>query len=127
MKTVFGWLKIKKRLKPLLPTLKERKRYLAFEIVSDNKIGDFRTVSKEIMDKSFEFLGVLGVAKAGIQILPKFWNPGLQRGIIRVSHKHVDELKAALMFIKKIDNKEVILKSVGVSGILNKAKERYLK
>ena len=38
----------------------------------------------------------------------------------------VDEIKSALTFVQKINNKDVILKSVGVSGILNKAKERYL-
>lgn len=79
------------------------------------------------MDKSLELIGQLGVAKAGIQILPDCWNPESQRGIIRVGHKHVNELKASLTFVEKINNKEVILKSIGVSGILNKAKKRYLK
>ena len=93
--------------------------------MSKGKITDFKAVSKEIMDKSLELIGTLGVAKAGIQVLPKCWNPKLQRGIIRVGHKHVDEIKAALTFVKKINNKNVILKSIGVSGILNKAKQRY--
>lgn len=119
-------IKFKKRIKTLLPTLKEKKRYMAFEIVSEQKINDFKAVSDAIMSKSLEFLGQLGVAKAGIQILPDCWNPKSQRGLIRVGHKNVDELKASLTFVQKIDNKDVILKSVGVSGILNKAKERYL-
>ena len=79
------------------------------------------------MDKSLELIGQLGVAKAGIQVIPDCWKPGLQRGIIKVSHKHVDELKLALSFVKKINNKDVIVKSIGVSGILNKAKQRYLR
>ncbi len=53
--------------------------------------------------------------------------PGLQKGIIRVGNKHVNELKAALTFIEKINNQKVIVKSIGVSGILKKAKQRYLK
>ena len=118
---------IKKRLKSILPTLKEKKRYLAFEIVSKSKINDFKDVSEQIMAKSLELVGQLGVAKAGIQVLSDCWNPELQRGIIRVGNKHVDELKSSLTFVEKIDNKEVIVKSIGISGILDKAKERYLK
>ena len=117
---------IKKSLKTLLPTLKEKKRYLVFEIVSKTPIKDYKDVSEQIMVKSQEFLGVLGMAKAGMQILPKY-NTSMQRGMVKVNHKHVDELKAALTFIDKLNNKEVIIKSVGVSGILKKAEARYLK
>lgn len=108
-----------------MPTLKEKKRYLAFEVVSDKGINDLKAVSDEIMAKALELVGNLGLAKAGIQILK--YNKSLQKGLIRVNHKHVDELKAALTFIKKINNKEAIVKSIGVSGMLNKAEERYLK
>ena len=38
MKAVIGDC-LKKRIKPLLPTLKERKRYLAFEVISDEKLN----------------------------------------------------------------------------------------
>ena len=79
------------------------------------------------MSKSLELVGNLGVAEAGIQILKEKWNPNMQRGLIRVNNKHVDKLKSALTFIEKINNKEAIVKSVGVSGILNKAEEKYLK
>lgn len=49
-----------------------------------------------------------------------------KKGIIRVNHKHVEDLKASLIFVKNIDGKEVIVKSVGASGILRKAQQRYL-
>jgi ribonuclease P/MRP protein subunit POP5 len=110
-----------------LPTLKEKKRYLAFEIVSDSQFKDFKAVSDEIIAKSLELIGQLGVAKAGIQPLADCWNSRLQRGIIRVGHKHVDELKASLSFVENINNKKTVLKSIGVSGILKKTKEKYLK
>ena len=118
-------IQIKKQLKTLLPTLKEKKRYLAFEIVSNHEIKDYKAISEEIMAKSLELIGQLGVAKAGIQPLKDTFKAN--KGIIKVNVKHVDELKAALTFIKKINNKEVIVKSIGASGILKKAKERYLK
>ena len=39
----------------------------------------------------------------------------------------VDETKAALAFIENIDNQKVIVNPIGVSGILDKAKQRYLQ
>ena len=110
-----------KKLKPLLPTLKEKKRYLAFEIISKNPIGNFEAVSSTIWQKSIQFLGELGSARAGINIIKDtFAN---QKGIIKVNNKHVDELRASLCLIDQIQNQEVIVRSLGVSGILNKTKQ----
>ena len=117
----------KTKLKPILPSLREKKRYLAFEVISKEKINNFELVSNAIWHYSLKFLGQLGVAKAGIIPLANKWDQELQRGIIKVSHKHVDAVKAALMFADKIENKDVIFRSLGVSGILNKAEKRYLK
>ncbi len=125
MKTVMV-IEIKKRIK-ILPTLREKTRYLAFEIISDHKIKDFKAISKEIQAQSLLFLGQLGLAKAGMRILPEKWNLELQKGIIKVNHKHVDELKSSLTLIEKINNKKVVIKSTGVSGILKKAEQKYLK
>ena len=114
------------KLKPILPSLREKKRYLVFEIISDEKVTDINSVSSSIWDCSLQFLGRLGTAKAGIMVLNNKWNPELQRGIIKVSHNHVDALKASLVFAKKINNTEVIFRSLGVSGILKKAENKFI-
>ena len=118
---------VKTKLKPVLPSLREKKRYLAFEVISREKVNDYNAVSDVIWHCSLQFLGQLGVAKAGIMVLNNKWNPNTQRGIIKVSHKHVDDVKAALMFADKIEDKDVIFRSLGVSGILKKAESRFLK
>lgn len=115
----------KQKLRPILPTLKEKKRYLVFEVISDSKITDNRAISSKIEDNALEFLGQLGYGKAGVQVMD-CWNPDKTRGIIKVNNNHVDDVKASLAFIKEIKNREVIVKSVGASGILDKAKEKYL-
>lgn len=109
------------KIKPLLPSLREKKRYLAFEIISKGKIKDFSSVSSAIWANSLSFMGELGAAKAGIWLLPDKYNEKTQRGIIKVGNKHVNELKAALALIGKIDGNEVIVRSIIVSGMLNKA------
>ena len=118
---------IKTKLKPILPSLREKKRYLVFEVISRQKVNDFNKVSNAIWHYTLQFLGQSGGAKTGLMVLGNKWNPDLQRGIIKVSHKHVDEVKAALAFATKIDDNEVIFRTLGVSGIIRKAENKYLK
>jgi len=118
---------MKGKIKPLMPSLRERKRYLAYEVISNNKFNDAISVNKAILDAAKEFLGNLGMAHAGILPLNDKWDLKNQRGILRVNNKHVDELKASLIFIKNIQGKEAMVKSVGASGILKKAQYKYLK
>ena len=115
------------KIKPVLPSLREKKRYLVFEVISKQKVENFNEIKDSIIGSALGFLGQLGMAKAGAIILKDKWNKELQRGIIKVNHKQVDHLKAAFAFIEKIDGKEAIVKSVGVSGILKKAENKYLK
>jgi ribonuclease P/MRP protein subunit POP5 len=109
-----------------LPSLRQRKRYLAFEIISKGKIDDFKAVSEQIWHNSLQFMGELEAAKAGIWLLGDKFSPETQKGLIRVGHKHVHQLKASLALIKKINNKKVIVRSLGLSGILKKAEQKYL-
>lgn len=109
------------KLKPILPTLREKKRYLAFEIVSKAKIMEFSAVSGAIWSSALSFLGELGASKLGIWVLPDKYNPLTQKGIIRVSHRFVNELKASLALITKVEGQEVIFRSLTASGMLAKA------
>jgi len=117
---------MKGKIKPLLPSMREKKRYLAYEVISNSKFNDAVSVNKAIYDASNEFLGNLGMAKAGILPINDKWNDKTQRGILRVNNKHVDELKASLIFVKNIQGKEAMVRSVGASGILKKAQKKYL-
>ena len=113
---------VKTKLKHILPSLREKKRYLAFEIISKDKT-DFNTASGAIQHGILQFMGQLGAAKAGIIVLSNKWNQETQRGIIKVNNKHVDSLKASLAMIEKENS---IFRSLGVSGILKKAEQNYL-
>jgi len=116
----------KAKIKPLLPSLREKKRYLAYEVISRGRFNDALHVNKAIVEAAKEFLGNLGMARAGIITMGDQWNTDTQRGIIRVNNKHVDDLKASLVFAGSIDGKEAIVRSIGASGILKKARQKYL-
>lgn len=111
------------KVKALLPSLREKKRYVVFEIISKNKIKAFSTVSKSIWQGMLGLNGQLGAARAGLWVLPDKYNHDAQRGIVRVNHKMTDELKAAFTFIKEMENQPVIVRGIKTSGTLNKAEK----
>ena len=69
---------------PLLPSLKEKKRYVAFEVVSKEKFN-FNQVKKSIEETLFKYIGLLGTSKAGMQVLPERYTQN--KGLIRINHQ----------------------------------------
>ena len=104
----------------LLPTLKPKKRYIAFEIISDKQFtADL--VELAVMQAIKEFIGQLGVAKAAPLFVAEQFKEN--RFVLKVNHKFTNETRAALMLLKEINNSKVIIKSIVTSGILKKVSE----
>jgi RNase P/RNase MRP subunit POP5 len=120
--------------KILLPTLKERQRYLVYQALfkndADNKLltQEFKFINDDIIRQCSFLLGVFDGAAAGIMGV-KFNNQKL-RGIIRVDNKYVDKLKICLGLIKTVkihtNDQPIIIDTISVSGILNKAEEKII-
>ena len=115
------------KMKPVIPTLKEKKRYIAFEIISDKPIAGFSAASKAIWKACLGFMGEMGTGKAGIWLVPEMYNEKRQRGIIRTNNKMAEQVKASFMFVRKISRQNVIVKSRGMSGMLTKAYKNYVE
>lgn len=112
------------KIKPILPSLREKKRYLAFEIISEEPVKEAETVANTIYEAGFKYLGEMGMAKAGALVLKdKYSN---NKGIVRVNHKNLENFKSALMLVKKVNKQDVMIRTLGVSGILKKAENKYM-
>src|SRR3989338_7841341 len=106
--------------KALLQTLREKKRYVVFETMSENSFN-FKELKDAVFSSFKDLFGLDGLAKAGLE----FVEYEQKKGIIRVSSKGVDQLRASFCFLRKINKDEVIVRSLGVSGILKKAKFKF--
>jgi len=100
-----------------MPTLRECKRYIGFEIESAVPIPFkmFEDVFERCMK---DLIGTLGVAQAGAFVIKDRYNGN--KGIIRVNNKFTDHIKMVFTMIKSIDEKPVIVKSIRTSGMINK-------
>lgn len=103
----------------LLPTQRERKRYLAFEVLAqkEQKEMQWNSVKRAITAAVKEYIGVDGLAQTGLLFVKNNQN----KGLLRTSHTMLNQVKAALIFITEIDNHKVIVRSLAASGMLNKA------
>jgi ribonuclease P/MRP protein subunit POP5 len=112
------------RIKPLIPTLREKKRYIAFEIISKNHDFGFKDLEYAVKREFKELYGTDGEAKAGMIIVSKRYDEKKQMGVIRVNNKYVDRLKLSLAMVKKIKNTDVIMKTIITSGMIKIAAEK---
>lgn len=112
------------KLKPLRPTLREKKRYVAFKAISNNKISIDDTYKKVIEEYRFLY-GQNGLSKAGAMLIKSKCSKDV--GIARISHKCVDDFRTSMAMVRKINEHDTIVKSIGSSGILKKAHEKYVK
>ena len=99
---------VKKRLKP---SERPKKRYLAFELKTGNDINAIYTA---ISPAKAEF------GEASIRILKDKYNPYSHKGILKVNNKYAKQIVGAL-------NHTQDLKTLGMSGILRVAEQKYLK
>ncbi len=102
--------------KAIMPSLREKRRYLVYRILSEEKLSN-NNVKKAIEDACSSFMGELDYSKAGIMILGN-----LDTGVVRVNNKYLNKVRAGMMLIDSIDNHKVIIETVGISGILKKAR-----
>ncbi len=101
----------------LLPTLRQKKRYILFKIDAAVQFS-FEEVKTEVERALLQFLGEFGVAKAAPMFIKEKYKSN--QIIVKMRHTSVDEVKAALILIKKIKNTPVLLRSIITSGTLKK-------
>ena len=111
----------------LLPSLRQKKRYILFEIIPQRNFErseeiSFSEVKKAVEEALLSFLGELGTAKAGTLLLGERYKSN--HFILKVNHNFVDEAKAALILIKNIKNIPIIIRSKQVSGTLKKLESK---
>ncbi len=114
---------MREKPKYLPPTLRDKHRYIAFQVVGERKFSS-KEVKKAIWDASLSTLGTLGSAKAKPWFI-KF-DEGSQTGIVRVDRKYVEELRLALALVTNINGSRVIFRTLGVSGTMKRLKRKFL-
>ncbi|MCD6368093.1 MAG: ribonuclease P protein component 2 [Candidatus Aenigmarchaeota archaeon] len=110
--------------KILSPTLREKKRYLAFEVISESKL-EFEEILNAFWHSLLNLCGEIGTANTNIWFVKDMWNENSQRGVIRCRHDTVEYVRSALALIDRIGDSRVIINTLGVSGTMKVVKRKF--
>jgi len=108
-------------VKGLPPSLRSRKRYIAFKITAEGKI-DERSLSRALAEKMLSLFGEC-FAASGLRV-ESFDG---ERGIIKCHREALDKVMVAFTLLTKVGDVRVIPLTVGVSGTLKRCRRKYLE
>ena len=111
----------------LPPSLRERKRYLRFEVISEREI-DKRELMKEIWNSLYSLYGDVGVSESKLWLIDyhgvedrKVGDAKCGLGVLRCAHDKVEEVRASLACIHSVNDARVGIRVVRTSGSIKGA------
>ncbi len=110
-------MKQEKRLKIVMPTLREKERYVSFQVVSEEPIF-YSDLEQAIWSTLLEFYGESGVSKMSVWLVKNLWDERSQSGVIRCNNKSVEKVLAGLGLVSRLGDNRMIFKILKVSGTI---------
>ncbi|MDI6798424.1 MAG: Rpp14/Pop5 family protein [Candidatus Aenigmarchaeota archaeon] len=107
----------KNQLKFLLPTLRERERYIAFKIISEEPVV-YEDIEQAIWNVALDFFGEHGVSKMSMYVIKSLYDIERQIGVVRCNNKSVSQVISCLGLISRLGDTRVIFKILKVSGTI---------
>ena len=119
----------------LPPSLRERRRYLLFEVLCEREI-DRRELLKEIWDSLYSLYGDVGASESKVWLI-EYHNHNHKReaansssggvGILRCAHNKVEEVRASLACIHSINDARIGIRVIKISGTIKGATATRLR
>ncbi len=101
--------------------IRPKKRYLLFYLYSEEEIS-MQEILGEILRSTKYTLGEILVAKMNLRLID--YDEKKQYGIIRISNKYTEALRASLVLINNINRKKAFLYVRSISGSLKKLQKK---
>jgi ribonuclease P/MRP protein subunit POP5 len=110
-------MKQENRLKFLLPTLREKDRYIAFQVISEEPIA-YSDLEAAVLNTLLDFYGEYGFAELSLWIIKNLYDPGSQIGVVRCNNKSVQKTIAGLGLVSRLGETRITIKISKVSGTI---------
>ncbi len=105
-----------------LPTLRDKKRYMAFEVTSEQAINRSE-LAKEISSSAISLIGDSGCSGMNLGLL---YYDG-KYGIIRCARGKTEETRASLACITRVRGVRLSILVLGTSGTIRGAMEKFIQ
>jgi len=118
---------MKNRPRLLSPTLRPKKRYIAFQVIAENgQKFTFDEIANVIWHALAEFAGEINAALSRMWVMKDLWEEERMTGVIRCSHTAVELVRSALVLIDRIGDTRVAFLILGVSGTVKGVRRKFL-
>lgn len=105
------------RLKIVSPTLREKDRYIKFQILSEEGV-EYSDVEAAIWNTFLDFYGEHGVSRQSLWLIKNLWEGDGQAGVIRCNNMNVSQVLAGLGLISRLGESRIIFRIMKVSGTI---------
>jgi ribonuclease P/MRP protein subunit POP5 len=109
-------------VKRLPPSLRSRKRYIAFRLIAERNI-DARQLASALNSSMLSLFGECFAAGSNVRV-EQFDG---EKGIIRCNRDALERVMMALTLISEIESVKVIPLTLGVSGTIKRCRKKYLE
>ena len=109
------------KLKILLPTLREKTRYIKFQIISEEPVN-YSDLESGVWGTLLDFFGELGISETNAWLVKNLYDERNQIGVIRCDNKSVTKVISGLGLISRLGDTRVIFKILKVSGTIRALK-----
>ncbi|MEM5766333.1 MAG: Rpp14/Pop5 family protein [Candidatus Aenigmatarchaeota archaeon] len=110
------------RPKILLPSLREKERYVNFKVISEGPVS-YVDLENSIWNSFLDFYGELGVSELSLRIIKNLWNEKEQIGVIKCNNKVVEKVVAGLGLISRLGDSRIVFKIMKISGSIKGLKK----
>ncbi len=105
--------------------MRSQKRYIAFEVISEQPIK-YEDLANAIFGSSMNFLGELGSSEAKVWLIQNLYDAETQRGALKCSNDYVEHMRASLSLISFVGESKAVVRIIGVTGTIKSARLKYL-
>jgi len=105
------------KLKILMPTLREKERYISFRVLSDEMIT-YSDLEAAVWNTFLDFYGEFGVSKLSMWLIKNLYDEQNQIGVVRCNNKSVAAVVAGLGLINRLGDIRVVFKILSISGTI---------
>ncbi len=119
------------KLKILPPTIRDKKRYIAFEVTSPMSLGREDIISL-MLDGSLYLYGACGTGNFEMWVL-KLWRcttddvkEHRMKGILRCRREEIDSVMALIPTITNYRGKPIVFHTLGISGTIKSAIKNFI-
>ena len=110
--------------KMLPSSLRQNKRYVVFEVVSEQPVA-YQDLVNAVWYSTLSFLGEALASEARPLFIVNLYENEKQRGVIKCAHNTVEQMRAVLSLISVIGESRSIVHVLGITGTIKSAKAKY--